>query len=185
MQPMWTYGPAGGPTLGAKHFPPPIQTHRLVVWCKLGCRVTLAWVGVEFGTLVREVTYGSLWYLSELRSFTLGASVVAVSLWYKVGSREILGAFEEADLLEEQVPHGFGSYQQNLATYQKLITQFMYDKQLDSGRGTLLHLCDNVIQQEDANGQYSCVDIRSANEVIGTTTEEIVLNVEQQGNDMP
>ncbi|KAF2322970.1 hypothetical protein GH714_032552 [Hevea brasiliensis] len=37
----------------------------------------------------------------------------------------------------------------------------------------------------DANGQYSCVDIRSANEVIGTTTEEIVLNVEQQGNDMP
>lgn len=24
----------------------------------------------------------------------------------------------------------------------------MYDKQLDSGRGTLLHLCDDVIQQE-------------------------------------
>ncbi|GER42408.1 hypothetical protein STAS_19196, partial [Striga asiatica] len=29
-----------------------------------------------------------------------------------------------------------------------LITQSMYDKQLDSGRGTLLHLCDDVIQQE-------------------------------------
>ncbi|XP_043817749.1 uncharacterized protein LOC110626677 isoform X5 [Manihot esculenta] len=39
-------------------------------------------------------------------------------------------------------------YQQSLATYQKLITQLMYDKQLDSGRGTLLHLCDSVIQQE-------------------------------------
>lgn len=24
----------------------------------------------------------------------------------------------------------------------------MYDKQLDSGRGTLLNLCDDVIQQE-------------------------------------
>lgn len=24
----------------------------------------------------------------------------------------------------------------------------MYDKQLDSGKGTLLHLCDDVIQQE-------------------------------------
>lgn len=24
----------------------------------------------------------------------------------------------------------------------------MYEKQLDSGRGTLLHLCDDVIQQE-------------------------------------
>lgn len=32
--------------------------------------------------------------------------------------------------------------------YQNLITQFMYDKQLDSGKGTLLHLCDDVIQQE-------------------------------------
>ena len=39
-------------------------------------------------------------------------------------------------------------FQQNLAAYQNLITQSMYDKQLDSGRGTLLHLCDDVIQQE-------------------------------------
>lgn len=39
-------------------------------------------------------------------------------------------------------------FQQNMATYQNLITQSMYDKQLDSGRGTLLHLCDDVIQQE-------------------------------------
>lgn len=40
------------------------------------------------------------------------------------------------------------SFQQNMAAYQNLITQSMYDKQLDSGRGTLLHLCDDVIQQE-------------------------------------
>ncbi|XP_058758920.1 uncharacterized protein LOC131647460 isoform X2 [Vicia villosa] len=40
------------------------------------------------------------------------------------------------------------TFQQNLATYQDMITQSMYEKQLDSGRGTLLHLCDDVIQQE-------------------------------------
>lgn len=28
----------------------------------------------------------------------------------------------------------------------------MYDKQLDSGKGTLLHLCDDVIQQEVSLG---------------------------------
>ncbi|OAY37110.1 uncharacterized protein LOC110626677 isoform X3 [Manihot esculenta] len=133
-------------------------------------------------------------------------------------------------------------YQQSLATYQKLITQLMYDKQLDSGRGTLLHLCDSVIQQEvkeviisffilmkqgkatrqdldkrceqlikevfdescnfdvddavqklerlgiitrDDLGQYSSVDMKRANEIIGTTTEEVVLNVKQQGNGKP
>ncbi|PIA40617.1 hypothetical protein AQUCO_02500374v1 [Aquilegia coerulea] len=40
------------------------------------------------------------------------------------------------------------TFQQNMTLYQNLITQSMYDKQLDSGRGTLLHLCDDVIQQE-------------------------------------
>lgn len=35
-----------------------------------------------------------------------------------------------------------------MVSYQSLITQSMYDKQLDSGIGTLLHLCDDVIQQE-------------------------------------
>ncbi|MFS7956457.1 hypothetical protein Hanom_Chr07g00654861 [Helianthus anomalus] len=35
-----------------------------------------------------------------------------------------------------------------MVAYQNLITQSMYDKQLDSGKGTLLHLCDDVIQQE-------------------------------------
>lgn len=35
-----------------------------------------------------------------------------------------------------------------MAAYQSLITQSMYDKQLDSGKGTLLHLCNDVIEQE-------------------------------------
>ncbi|KAJ7541564.1 hypothetical protein O6H91_10G065000 [Diphasiastrum complanatum] len=40
------------------------------------------------------------------------------------------------------------TFQANLVEYQNLITRSMYDKQLDSGKGTLLHLCDDVIQQE-------------------------------------
>ncbi|XXG59504.1 hypothetical protein AAC387_Pa04g1577 [Persea americana] len=128
------------------------------------------------------------------------------------------------------------TFQQNMATYQNLITQSMYDKQLDSGRGTLLHLCDDVIQQEvkeviisffilmeqgkltveeldlrceelikeefgeacnfdvvdavqkleklgivarDSLGRVYCVGLKRANEIIGTTTEELVLKAEQ------
>ncbi|KDP41865.1 hypothetical protein JCGZ_26883 [Jatropha curcas] len=128
------------------------------------------------------------------------------------------------------------TFQQNLATYQNLITQSMYDKQLDSGRGTLLHLCDDVIQQEvkeviisffilmeqgkatlqdldlrceeliqeefgescnfdvddavhkleklgivsrDSLGRYFCVGLKRANEIIGTTTEELILKAKQ------
>ncbi|KAG5534641.1 hypothetical protein RHGRI_022683 [Rhododendron griersonianum] len=124
------------------------------------------------------------------------------------------------------------TFQQNMVTYQNLITQSMYDKQLDSGKGTLLHLCDDVIQQEvkevivaffilmeqgkatqqdldlrceelimeefnercnfdvddavqklqklgivsqDTIGRYYCVGLKRANEIIGTTTEELVL----------
>ncbi|OAY52563.1 uncharacterized protein LOC110613027 isoform X3 [Manihot esculenta] len=128
------------------------------------------------------------------------------------------------------------TFEQNLAAYQNLITQSMYDKQLDSGRGTLLHLCDDVIQQEvkevlilffilmeqgkatlqdldlrceeliqeefgercnfdvndavhklerfgivsrDTIGRYYCVSLKRANEIIGTTTEELVLKAKQ------
>ncbi|CAN0876016.1 hypothetical protein LINGRAHAP2_LOCUS11055 [Linum grandiflorum] len=124
------------------------------------------------------------------------------------------------------------TFQSNLVSYQSLITQSVYDKQLDSGRGTLLHLCDEVIQQEvkeviisyfvlmeqgdatrqeldqrcedlikaefgencnfdvddalqkleklgivskDASGKYSCAGLKEANDIIGTTTEEVVL----------
>ncbi|EXB41411.1 hypothetical protein L484_007561 [Morus notabilis] len=131
------------------------------------------------------------------------------------------------------------TFQQNMAAYQNLITQSMYDKQLDSGKGTLLHLCDDVIQQEvkeviisffilmeqgkatrqdldrwcedlikeefnescnfdvddavqkleklgivarDSVGRYYCVGLKRANEIIGTTTEELVLKVKQGGS---
>ncbi|XVF13821.1 hypothetical protein REPUB_Repub09cG0001300 [Reevesia pubescens] len=132
------------------------------------------------------------------------------------------------------------SFQKNLVDYQNLITRCVYDKQLDSGRGTLLHLCDEVIQQEvkevivsffvlmeqgkavgkedldrlceqlieekfgdscnfdvdDAvrkleklgiisqdgcTGTYACLNLKRANEIIGTTTEEVVLNLKAQG----
>uniref|UniRef100_A0A0D3EII1 Aminopeptidase n=1 Tax=Brassica oleracea var. oleracea TaxID=109376 RepID=A0A0D3EII1_BRAOL len=128
------------------------------------------------------------------------------------------------------------SFQQKMATYQNLVTQSMYDKQLDSGKGTLLHLCDDVIQQEvkevmisfyilmeqgkatledldlrceelikeefgercnfdvddavqkleklgivarDPIGRYYCIGLKRANEIIGTTTEELVLKAKQ------
>ncbi|KAK6912908.1 Protein of unknown function DUF3754 [Dillenia turbinata] len=128
------------------------------------------------------------------------------------------------------------TFQANMAAYQNLITQSMYDKQLDSGKGTLLHLCDDVIQQEvkeviisffilmeqgkatledldlrceelikeefgeicnfdvddavqkleklgivsqDSIGRYFCVSLKRANEIIGTTTEELVLKAKQ------
>ncbi|XP_062010445.1 uncharacterized protein LOC133726826 [Rosa rugosa] len=134
------------------------------------------------------------------------------------------------------------SFQQNLAQYQNLITQSMYEKQLDSGRGTLLHLCDDVIQQEvkevivsfymlmeqgkatlpdldkwcedlikeqfnddinfdvddavkkleklgivtrDTLGRYSAVGLKRANEIIGTTTEEVVLKAKQDAANAP
>lgn len=128
------------------------------------------------------------------------------------------------------------SFQANMAAYQNLITQSMYDKQLDSGRGTLLHLCDDVIQQEvkeviisyfilmeqgkatvqdldlrceeliqeefgercnfevldavqklerlgivarDTIGRIYCVPLKRANEIIGPTTEEMVIKARQ------
>jgi len=128
------------------------------------------------------------------------------------------------------------SFQANLMVYQNLITKSMYDKQLDSGKGTLLHLCDDVIQQEikeviiayyilmeqgkatiqdldlrcedlikeefgqqcnfdvvdavqklerlgivsrDSIGRVSCVSLKRANDIIGTTTEEVVTRAQQ------
>ncbi|XP_062204102.1 uncharacterized protein LOC133906263 [Phragmites australis] len=128
------------------------------------------------------------------------------------------------------------TFQQNMSIYQNLITKSMYDKQLDSGKGTLLHLCDDVIQQEvkeviicyyilmeqgkatvqdldlrceelikeefgaecnfdvhdavkkleklgivhrDSIGRILCVPLKRANEIIGTTTEELVMQAQQ------
>ncbi|XP_062196963.1 uncharacterized protein LOC133899934 isoform X2 [Phragmites australis] len=128
------------------------------------------------------------------------------------------------------------TFQANMVAYQNLITKSMYDKQLDSGKGTLLHLCDDVIQQEvkevivsyyilmeqgkatiqdldlrceqlikeefgvecnfdvvdavkkleklgivsrDSIGRILCVPLKRANEIIGTTTEEMVMRAQQ------
>nr|XP_010942348.1 uncharacterized protein LOC105060376 [Elaeis guineensis] len=128
------------------------------------------------------------------------------------------------------------TFRQNIKTYQNLIMQSVYDKQLDSGKGTLLHLCDDVIQQEvkeviisyfilmeqgkatiqeldqrceqlikeefgvecnfevedavqklkklgivarDTIGRIFCVNLKRANEIIGTTTEETVMRAQQ------
>ncbi|CAD6256856.1 unnamed protein product [Miscanthus lutarioriparius] len=128
------------------------------------------------------------------------------------------------------------TFQANMVAYQNLITKSMYDKQLDSGTGTLLHLCDDVIQQEvkeviisyyilmeqgkatvqdldlrceqlikeefgmecnfdvvdavkkleklgivsrDSIGRILCVPLKRANEIIGTTTEEMVMRAQQ------
>ncbi|CAH2072806.1 unnamed protein product [Thlaspi arvense] len=131
------------------------------------------------------------------------------------------------------------TFQRNLVDYQSLITRSVYDKQLDSGRGTLLHLCDEVIQQEvkeviisffmlikqgrptskeeldmqseafikeefnescnfdvddavkkleklglvsrDSEDKYRCVNMKEANEIMGTTTEEMVLKARRGG----
>ncbi|KAE8705075.1 UPF0496 protein [Hibiscus syriacus] len=128
------------------------------------------------------------------------------------------------------------TFEANMAAYQNLITQSMYEKQLDSRRGTLLHLCDDVIQQEvkeviiaffilmeqgkatakeldqrcedllkeefgescnfdvddalaklqnlkvltkDPTGKYACVGLARAKDIIGVTTEEVVLKARQ------
>jgi len=47
-----------------------------------------------------------------------------------------------------------------------MITQSMYDKQLDSGKGTLLHLCDDVIQQEVSASFISFVLLLLASNVL-------------------
>lgn len=128
------------------------------------------------------------------------------------------------------------TFQQDIATYQNLMTKSMFDKQLDSGKATLLHLCDDVIQQEvkevivsyfilmrkgeltvealdhhceelireefglncnfevvDAiekleklgivtrsDGNIRCVPLKEANNIIGVTTEELVLMKSKQ-----
>ncbi|CAM0908115.1 unnamed protein product [Alopecurus aequalis] len=128
------------------------------------------------------------------------------------------------------------TFHANMVTNQNLITKSVYEKQLDSGKGTLLHLCDDVIQQEvkevivsyyilmeqgeatiqdldlrckqlieeefgvecnfdvvdavkkleklgivsrDSTGRIICVPLERANEIIGITTEEMVIHAQQ------
>ncbi|PPS19837.1 hypothetical protein GOBAR_AA00711 [Gossypium barbadense] len=154
--------------------------------------------------------------------------------WVKFLASAVVGLVTVFSSL--QMPTADLGFEANMATYQNLITQSMYDKQLDSGRGTLLHLCDDVIQQEvkeviisffilmeqgkatmedldlrceelikeefgescnfdvddavekleklkivsrDSIGRFYCVGLKRANEIIGVTTEELVLKARQ------
>ncbi|KAK7315745.1 hypothetical protein VNO77_34316 [Canavalia gladiata] len=173
-------------------------------------------------------------WVKFLGSAVVGLAAVVSSLEMTAADLRVVGA-----ILSTVVGYCVKTYftfQQNLAAYQNLITQSMYDKQLDSGKGTLLHLCDDVIQQEvkeviisfyilmeqgkatrqdldrwceelikeefgeicnfdvddavqklekmgivtkDIIGRYQCVGLKRANEIIGTTTEELVLKAKQ------
>uniref|UniRef100_A0A7C9CZ15 Aminopeptidase n=1 Tax=Opuntia streptacantha TaxID=393608 RepID=A0A7C9CZ15_OPUST len=162
-------------------------------------------------------------WVKFLASAVVGLIAVVSSLEIKADMRVVIAVLST-----------FIGFQQNMAMYQNLVTQSMYDKQLDSGKGTLLHLCDDVIQQEvkevilsffilmeqgkatredldilceelireefgescnfevddavqkleklgivsrDSIGRYYCVGLRRANEIIGPTTEELVMKV--------
>ncbi|KAH9627172.1 hypothetical protein KSS87_018412 [Heliosperma pusillum] len=155
-------------------------------------------------------------WVKFLGSAIVGLVAVVSSLEIKA---DLWVAFAVVSTLVGYCAKTYFAFQQNLAAYQNLVTQSMYDKQLDSGKGTLLHLCDDVIQQEDLDirceelireefgercnfevddavrklerlgivsrdsiGRYYTVSLKRANEIIGTTTEELVMKVKQAAN---
>ncbi|KAG4401802.1 hypothetical protein AAZX31_02G063200 [Glycine max] len=179
-------------------------------------------------------------WVKFLASAIVGLVAVASSLDVNTADLRVIGAVLSTVL--GYLAKTYFTFQQNLVQYQNLITRSMYDKQLDSGKGTLLHLCDDVIQQEvkeviisffilmeqgkanrqeldqwceelireefgescnfdvddavqklekfgivtkDIIGRYQCVGLKRANEIIGTTTEELVLKARQGGSITP
>ncbi|GAB2284071.1 hypothetical protein Dimus_018547 [Dionaea muscipula] len=173
-------------------------------------------------------------WVKFLISAVVGLGAVGSSL--QMPSNDLWVVFAIVSTLIGYCAKTYFTFQANLAAYQNLITQSMYDKQLDSGKGTLLHLCDDVIQQEvkevivsffilmeqgkatrqdldlrceelikeefgedcnfdvddavqkletlgivsrDTIGRYYCVGLKRANEIIGATTEELVLKARQ------
>ena len=78
---------------------------------------------------------------------TLLAGLVAISTAAQAGlSYSVMGAILAA--VGSYCIKLYVEWHANMATYRALIQQIMYDKQLDSGIGTLLHICDDVVQQE-------------------------------------
>ncbi|CAJ1953321.1 unnamed protein product [Sphenostylis stenocarpa] len=162
-------------------------------------------------------------WVKFLGSAVVGLVAVASSLDVEKANLRVIGAVLSTVL--GYFVKTYFTFQQNLVEYQNLITQSMYDKQLDSGKGTLLHLCDDVIQQEvkeeldkwceellreefgencnfdvddavqkleklgivtkDIINRYQCVGLKRANEIIGTTTEELILKARQGGSTSP
>lgn len=172
-------------------------------------------------------------WVKFLASAVVGLMAVVSSLEIKADMRVVIAVLST---LVGYCAKTYFAFQQNMAMYQNLVTQSMYDKQLDSGKGTLLHLCDDVIQQEvkeviisffilmeqgkatredldllceelireefgescnfevddavqkleklgivsrDSIGRYYCVGLKRANEIIGPTTEELIMKVKQ------
>ncbi|KAK7271072.1 hypothetical protein RJT34_26678 [Clitoria ternatea] len=173
-------------------------------------------------------------WVKFLGSAIVGLVAVVSSLEMSTANLRVIGAILSTVL--GYCIKTYFTFQQNLVAYQNLITQSMYDKQLDSGKATLLHLCDDVIQQEvkevilsffilmeqgkatrqeldklceeilkeefgetcnfdvddaiekleklgivtkDVISRYQCVGLKRANEIIGTTTEELVVKAKQ------
>lgn len=81
--------------------------------------------------------------------FLISAIVGWVAL---IGSFEMPGnfcvAFAISSALVGYCTNIYSMFYQSKENYQNLMTKLMYDKQIDSGNGTLLHLCHDVIDQE-------------------------------------
>nr|XP_011468221.1 PREDICTED: uncharacterized protein LOC101311603 [Fragaria vesca subsp. vesca] len=85
-------------------------------------------------------------WLSFIGSAVVGLVAIVTSI--ETTKLDLWVAFAILSTVIGYIATTYFSFQQNLAAYQSLITESMYEKQLDSGRGTLLNLCDDVIQQE-------------------------------------
>lgn len=46
-------------------------------------------------------------------------------------------------------------------------------------RNNMTNFQCSCLWNQDSNGNYRCLDVKSANEIIGTTTEEVVLKAKQ------
>ena len=95
------------------------------------------------------------WILFTLSKYHIQQGLSA-SFIFRPIIAHVCGAFKSVCLISLFNQCGYwyltsNRFQQNLVMYQNFITKSMYDKQLDSGKGTLLHLCDDVIQQEVSN----------------------------------
>lgn len=81
--------------------------------------------------------------------FLISAIVGWVAL---IGSFEMPGnfcvAFAISTALVGYCTNIYSMFHQSKENYQNLMTKLMYDKEIDSGNGTLLHLCHDVIDQE-------------------------------------
>ncbi|KAF2298240.1 hypothetical protein GH714_020799 [Hevea brasiliensis] len=102
---------------------------------------------IEFhcGNYCREVLWVTGVRLVAVRfSKTLSVGVVAVNLCGEIGSHESLGPFEEANLLEGQVPHGLGADFWQVGAKSKVLPKFMGPSRLKEELGSIEMRLDKV-----------------------------------------